>query len=735
MRKIDAELLAPVGDKQALRAAVINGANAVYLALDKFGARAKAENFTLETLKDAVAYAHTHGVKVYIAVNTLLHDAEIAEALARIRTAWEYGADAFIVQDVGLIYEIRRTMPGVVLHASTQMGIHNVEGAVFAQQLGIKRVVLSRETPISDIRAIKEKTGLEIEYFVHGALCVAFSGNCLISSMVSGLSGNRGRCLQLCRKKYQVQCENACAEGYYLSPKDICMIDRLQELREAGVDSFKIEGRLRKVEYVAEVTRIYRKALDGESVSNHDRDMLRLAFNRGDFCPGYLDGNNLIYPTMQGHKGIRVGRVSAIRNGEASLSLEKPLQQGDGVKFLRNDLEIGTALISGNPTTYAGNVRVGDSVWCTSSVALSAEVSARNKKIPIQAKIIVRAGSAVELSLTSGEHAICVYGDPVACAKNAPITDGDIATAVSKMGDTEFAVSEIVIDNDGQSFIAKSALNGLRRKAVEQLLNVISAKNDVKIAPNSNNDTHRICDISRIQYGEFSKHLYIIENVEQLNALRQFDSAANVIVSPKQYGDRTTRELLELLGNRAILELPVLASGKDTEVLRDLLQDARIGVCVQNPYGYALAEGHAVLSGFGLNILNRKAEVGTFIQSLEASQVLDANAYVYAFGYAPLMTFKHCPRKTLLGCANCKQDFDYRLRDEKGAFFIRHYRMHECYAQLLNEKPVCLTEELDRLGHSRRVYDFRNCDSSTIESVMLGRDLAHVHFNFHKKLV
>lgn len=730
--KINAELLAPAGDIRALRAAVINGADAVYLALDKFGARAKAENFTTETVKDAIAYAHLHRVKVYIAVNTILCDSEVQEALALIRTTWDCGADAFIVQDVGLVREIKRTMPNVILHASTQMGIHNVEGAVFAQKMGLKRIVLSRETALADIRAIKSVTGLEIEYFVHGALCVAFSGNCLLSSLVSGLSGNRGRCLQLCRKKYYVQCENKKASGYYLSPKDICLIERLKELQCAGVDSFKIEGRLRKVEYVSEVTRIYRKALDGDPISDSDRDVLKLVFNRGDFCAGYLDGNDLIYPYMQGHKGVSVGEVTAVRNGSASLALRKKLDPGDGVKFIRNNLEVGAALINGNPTTFTGNVQVGDSVCCTSSVALTAEIEKRAKKIPIRAKVNIAQGEFSQLTLIANAHSVFVCGEMVEQAKTSPLTDDDIATAVSKMGDTDFAIAEIEIKNDGKSFITKGALNALRRKAVDALYRALTAKR-VESGAADTNDQTTLPTTPHITTGNFSNTLYIIENESQLRALRRFDAQSDVVVSPRQYSD--AQSLLAQLGDRAILELPILANGDDIEMLRSILRNSNAAVCAQNVYGYSLAGERPVLAGYGLNIYNHHAAFGTYIQSLEAPNVLNENAYVYTFGYAPLMTLKHCPRKTLLGCAGCKQDFEYRLRDDRGAFSIRHYRMRTCYAQILNDKPILLTEELDRIGHVRRVYDFRNCDMNTISTVMRGNALPHVHFNFNKKLV
>ena len=255
------EILAPAGNAESLRAAVSNGANAVYLGLKDFSARAKASNFSLDELSDAIAYAHIFGVKVYIAFNTLIKNSEMKSAIEQIETAAKIGADAFIIQDLGLLNEIRN-LTDVPLHASTQMGIHNLYGAEAAKKCGFDRIILSRECTLDDIREIKNNVDIEVETFVQGALCVAFSGNCLFSSLVSGYSGNRGKCLQLCRKKYELDIGGRKSDGYYLSAKDLCLLSDLKSLRDAGVDSFKIEGRMRRSEYVGESVSVYRTLID-----------------------------------------------------------------------------------------------------------------------------------------------------------------------------------------------------------------------------------------------------------------------------------------------------------------------------------------------------------------------------------------------------------------------------------------------------------------------------------------
>lgn len=733
--KLSAELLSPAGNAEALRAAVINGADAVYLALDKFGARAKAENFTPETLADAVTYAHIHGVKIHVAVNTLLADSELPQAMRLMEQAWDLGVDACIVQDLGLVRQVRHTMPDIVLHASTQMGIHNVDGARFIEDLGIRRVVLSRETELADISAIHDATGLEIEYFVQGALCVAFSGNCLMSSMVSGLSGNRGRCLQLCRKKYDIVCDGVKKSGYYLSPKDICMLDHLSALCDAGVTSFKIEGRMRSTEYVAEATRIYRKALDGERIMEKDRDALKAVFNRGDYCAGYLQGNQVIYPDMQGHKGVRIGKVTAVRDGLATVSTSA-LSVGDGIKFIDNTQEVGSALVSGNPTTFVGSVRAGNEVYRTSSVALREEVLSRQNKVPIDISVLVRAGRPLRITLAREETCVSAEGAIAQPAISAPLQDDAIAASVSKLGDTEYRVGSLRIDNDCASFVPKSALNAARRQAVD-LLNGMCSKR-VDLPKDTSYVRHTNYNMSRIASNQYSDCLYIIESEAQLRMIWDYVRDANVLVSPKRYAVDEIAKLFAQLGDRGILDLPIMVNARDWKKLRQTIDEINPKhICVQNPYGFAFAEHRGVLLGYGMNILNRASDIGElpYMQSLEATRVIDANAYVYAFGFPPLMTCKHCPRKTIFGCESCRGEYDYTLKDEKGSFFVRHYSVSECYAQICAYLPVYICDELDRCGHRRRVYDFRGCDEDAIFAVLSGKPIAHNHFNFNKKLV
>ena len=301
--KKSVELLAPVGDFECLKAAVQNGADSVYLGGSLFNARASATNFDFDELEKVINYCSLRNVKTHLTLNTLLKDYEIKDAVYLAKTAYEYGIDALIVQDIGLAKILMKLFPDIDIHASTQMTIHNLEGVQKLQKLGFKRVVLARELSIEEIEYICNNSNIEIETFVHGALCISYSGQCLFSSMVGGRSGNRGRCAQPCRLPYELiekksngikTTDKIIDKGFLISPRDFCSLEYLPDLINAGVDCFKIEGRLKTPDYVATVTRIYRKYIDlflsGEDYIIDEKDLhdLKQVFNRGEFSAGHL---------------------------------------------------------------------------------------------------------------------------------------------------------------------------------------------------------------------------------------------------------------------------------------------------------------------------------------------------------------------------------------------------------------------------------------------------------------
>lgn len=370
------ELLAPAGNMEALESAVACGADAVYLGTKEFNARSKADNFSEEQLRLAVSYCHERGVRVYLTLNTLIKTFELSAAEETVRMAKSAGIDAILVQDLGLYIKLAELFPDVSFHTSTQMGVHNLPGAKMAEKLGFDRVVLARETLPADIEKIKKNTSLEIEMFVHGAHCVSFSGNCYFSAMVSGYSGNRGKCLQLCRKKYTLTDGKRTINGYLLSAKDICMLSELKRLSATGVDSLKIEGRLKSTEYVGTVCDVYKRALSGKTKPN-DMQLLEVVFNRGNFSKAYIDDDrpDIIYPVQQNHIGLELGRVDKIKGNEIFIRPEYKANSGDGFKILRKGREVGSAICSGGKIICRGNIRTGDVLHLTKSASISEKIS------------------------------------------------------------------------------------------------------------------------------------------------------------------------------------------------------------------------------------------------------------------------------------------------------------------------------------------------------------------------
>ncbi|MGN0961053.1 MAG: peptidase U32 family protein, partial [Christensenellales bacterium] len=343
---VKGEVLSPAGDLNSFYTAIEAGADAVYFGLNKFNARMKADNISLNNLQEVVGFAHLKNVKVYVTLNTLVSTGEMKELIAMVEECLKAGVDAFIVQDYGVIGVLKKVFPNIVLHGSTQLGVHNVRGARVAKNLGLSRVVLSREVRLEDIKEISQNVDIELEVFVQGAMCVCFSGNCYLSSLKCGASGNRGECKQLCRLKYTMSDNSKSISGYTISPRDNCMLSRLKELMELGVASFKIEGRLRRKGYVNIATRTYREALDNifNNAPNDEKTMkssLSKVFSRGEFIEGYFNGNNIIDIKNNNHIGEKIGKVLNCTKFKDIYRIEiftsVKLNPNDGLKFINGD--------------------------------------------------------------------------------------------------------------------------------------------------------------------------------------------------------------------------------------------------------------------------------------------------------------------------------------------------------------------------------------------------------------
>ncbi|MDP2765837.1 MAG: U32 family peptidase, partial [Candidatus Methanoperedens sp.] len=460
----------------------------MYFGGKLFSARQYASNFTREELEWAIDYAHVRGVKAYVTVNTLIKDSELEEACDYLRFLCNTGADAVIVQDLGILRLLREQLPELPVHASTQMTIRNAEGVKFLQDMGVKRVVLARELSLDEIKRIKSQTKVEIETFIHGALCFSYSGQCILSSMIGGRSGNRGYCAQPCRKKYRINE----AEGYLLSPKDLNMSEHIPAIVEAGIDSFKIEGRMKRPEYVAGVVRVYRKLIDryfeapeNFQVKDDEKHMLLQLFNRG-FTTGYFFGNpgsELMGRKYPYNIGTEIGTVAGYdsRKKLLSLYLKAPLRAGDGIGTGGGDgIVVRSMHVNNQRVSAAGSGLVkipfdikidkGSAVFKTYDCRLMASLETRSiRKIPVKMSVKARISEPVELCINDGKNEIIVYGAIVSRAESKPMSKDSIVAQLKKLGNTVFETQEISFDSDENIFIPVSELNELRRRAVARL--------------------------------------------------------------------------------------------------------------------------------------------------------------------------------------------------------------------------------------------------------------------------
>ncbi len=482
------ELLAPAGSPEALRAAVENGADAVYLGGTRYSARAHAGNFTVPQVQQAVNYCHLHGVKVFVTVNTLLLPGELAACMDYVADLHTFGVDAIIVQDLGLAAAVRDSVPDLEIHASTQMSLHSIYDVNAAKQLGIERVVLARELSLDEIKQIRQTTGIEVEVFVHGALCISYSGQCLMSSMIGGRSGNRGQCAQPCRLPWHMvtptgqAIATAVPSGAYgLSPKDRCLIQRIPELQGAGVDSLKIEGRMKRPEYVATVVRAYRAALDGDVTRAQE---LQQVFQRGfteapTFAKADLQMMSTVSPK---HRGRAVGKVRKNSPGRALLQLSDDLVPGDGIEIpLLDGGELGISWAeptrAGNSVWVktAGQAKVNGDVRQTKDARLHADVSPsyasghHQRRIAIHLYGSLRPQEPLEVTLVDEDGVTVAYRSEKAAepARNHSLTQEKLTEQLLRLGDWPVAVAGVELQWQPGLMLPWSEINHTRQRLME----------------------------------------------------------------------------------------------------------------------------------------------------------------------------------------------------------------------------------------------------------------------------
>ncbi len=604
------DLLAPVGNFECLKAAVQNGANSVYFGADIFSARAFAHNFNEEELKQAIDYAKIRGVKTNLTLNILIKDNEFDDAIALASKAYEFGIDAIIVQDLGLAKKLIELFPDLPIHGSTQMTIHSLNGALQLQELGFKRVVLSRELSLNEIEYICKNTDIEIECFVHGALCISYSGQCLFSSMLGGRSGNRGKCAGPCRLPYALLEENKVIDsGYLLSTRDLCGLDFLPRFIKAGVNCLKIEGRMKSPEYVATVTRIYRKYIDlaysnkDYVIDENDRKTLLQAFNRGMSSSGHLNSEanrRLIYKDKPNNMGLYIGFIEKYNSnkGHITLKLNEPISIGDTVAI---ENESGSYRISelmdkkiNIKSTHKdqivtigrmkGNIKVGDKVYRLTSKELveKAKESYQKeyRKINLNCVVRIKKNQPVSISVTSCSNVELYKNLSVTCnlncipetAKNRPLDTETIIKQISKTSSTPYQFKNITVDLDDNLFLPKlSILNELRRTALNNVEIIALSRIHRKLPDNfSNYKANEVDDFAHMR--EFAKNkianfepkisllLNILHDTWNYNNLKNVD---NVYIPLKYFTNKKYESTLKSISKKfnIFIYMPTIVQG------------------------------------------------------------------------------------------------------------------------------------------------------------------------------
>lgn len=680
------ELLAPAGGEKSAKIALQAGADAIYLGLKEFSAREGAENFDACALERTARFAHLLGARVYVCLNTLVKDGETARFFESARLAYNAGADGILLQDIFLGKALHEAYPRMELHLSTQAGCCNVYGAYLAREYGFSRVVLARETPIAEIKKISEI--IETEAFVQGALCTCFSGQCYLSSFAGNNSGNRGRCKQPCRKRYRIDRNGFENEAYALSTSDLCVGERIRELAAAGVTSFKIEGRLRREEYVASAVRYYRSLLDGRRA---DRTDLTRAFNRGDYTEGLAFGQkgDFLSRNVQGHIGERVGSI-ALKEGGFFCTSTYQARKGDGFKILRGGKEAGGAsfLRAGKGGFFLASpvkLRAGDEVRLTTEAGAGERLlqPVRFRSFDVAVRIIggelpeARAG---EFTFTGKE--------PAPVARSAPLEKEEIEANFQK---AEEPLLPCVTAQTRNAFLPKSALNAFRRDFyaayVAHLLPARDRLDEVEISP------------AEIPSAGEKKTAVITRDKEGADA-------DVVIYKPRDMKKITPPKR----GKETYLWLPPLFTEADEKLVAEAI-GAFDGIYTEGNYGVKLAEkyGVSLFAGAGFNLTNRFAVAGAiaagakyYVVSKELSRAEQIalngkGAFALQAGGISVMELCYCPfEKT---CKTCDKRDEYTLTDEEGRKFplVRYSAGEGCRFELYNCAPLSCESGLSPL--------------------------------------
>lgn len=762
MKKSKYELLAPAGDMAALKAAVSAGANAVYLGYDEFSARAKAKNFNKEELREAINYAHLRDVKIYVTFNILIADFEIKRAMDRVKMLYDIGVDALILQDLGIAREIKKNFPDFEVHASTQMAVNNFYGAKFLKEMGFSRVVLARETPLFELEKIKE-LDIDVETFIHGALCVSYSGECLMSSMIGGKSGNRGECAQACRKSYEILGfeENKIGKRlYYISPKDLNTLDDVAKIINSGGYSLKIEGRMKNPEYVYTVVSSYKKSLEGK-LTLEDKNDTEQVFNRG-FTKGLFNGdfgNDFISSDRPDNRGVEVGKVLGATKNSAKVIFYEDVFEGDGLEFISSSGRFGMR----SNSFYEANIPheinlfkvpiINSKINRTFSKKLYEKVDEKienfDYKRELDIDLRIKIGERPLIKVKSGDLSANFELDRVVeVAKKSGLDRERVIENISKTGDSIFRVKNIDLDLDDNAFLPISAINELRRETTKILENRILECSIYRFEIENNLENKKFEKKNKDKKSKIKVFFNKFKDLEN-SSLNDIDE---IIIRAKDL-----EKFNKKYKNREVsIYLDKFYSYKELENLREYIlknQNVR-GIWINNLSEYYIFndDGLEINGDIGLNVFNRLTsnffrDLGlksiTLSPELNSGQIQkiinknDAEINLISYGRVPVMTMKHCPFSIIKNCKDekscptCRYK-NYLLRDEKNVDF--EVLRQNTFTEIFNSYPILLDGYVNRLLDNK-VNLLILADEFTDEIIKLYKNYKEEDFkNIKKKL-
>ncbi len=741
MNKNQIELLAPAGNKEAFVGAINAGANAIYLSGKSFGARKYANNFTKEEIAELIIYAHLRNVKVYVTVNTLIFEEEINDLLEYCDFLVTNNVDALIVQDLGIIQEFCHRYPDTEIHASTQMNTYNEYQLKFLADLGVKRVILARETSLKVIEKMLEKTNIDVEVFVHGALCVSYSGNCLFSSLRGGRSGNRGECAQPCRLKYKMYRGDSLIENdsYLLSTKDLMTIQDLDQVILSGVKSLKIEGRMRKAEYVIATVKAYRKALDhfyeGKPF-DIDNSIIELqsVFNR-EYTKGYLleevpsEINNSTRPN---HQGIEVGTVVAYHRGKTDIKLTGVLRVGDGIRIIGDSDfggQVGRIILKDKQVSVAeandivtidmkDKVDIGDRVLKTSDSDLEASLKTYLDEyygiVPLKIKLYSYVGKKLKIEIKAeNRDLLTIESDYIVTHAKKVIQDKEkLANQFAKFGNTCYTLEKIEVLTDGLGFIPNGIINDLRREGIK-VLEEVQLKREPKSIVKTVRPLSKVINVTHEP-----KLIVKVENEDQYQ--KALECGIKNIISMKKLSWNKSSEVKNfdmmkriwyrlpdhtILNPIVIRDFGALSLAKESEVIADATFNVTNSIALKTLFEFNV---NSVCLSIESGLENTRNLINGFKERYNCMPNLE----IIAYGRPDLMISKYCPIMKSEGifrkdCKLCEVD-NYTLVNEKKESFPL-IREESCNLRILHSKTISLIEyipEITSLGIHTIRLDF-----------------------------